>query len=188
MQKTIALSTLILVAALGLGGCTPDISGNEYDAGDANTITVAKTGVVISMRQVTVDSQSGVGLIAGAIIGGVLGSTVGGGSTMNTVGAVGGAVGGGYLGSKAEQSIDKQQGMEYVIKLDNGDTISIVQATDLHLTINEHVIVLYGNKARIIPDTSYQPTAAGAKPVPAPTPAKPATTTTTTVITTTVKQ
>ena len=43
-------------------------------------------------------------------------------------------------------------GVEYVIKLDSGSTISVVQNEDLHLKTKQHILVIYGENTRIVAD------------------------------------
>ena len=68
------------------------------------------------------------------------------------VGAIAGAVAGGVAGALTEEALTKQTGMEYVVKTNNGSLISVVQSDDVPFEINQHVIVLYGTRSRIIND------------------------------------
>ncbi len=55
--------------------------------------------------------KEGDGLIGGALIGGIVGSMVGGGSTARIVGSVAGAAIGGFIGSRIGASLDEQDRM-----------------------------------------------------------------------------
>jgi hypothetical protein len=64
---------------------------------------VVDCGHVESVRAVEIAAQpSGVGVVAGAVVGGVLGNQVGGGSGKKLA-TVAGAVGGGYAGNEIEK-------------------------------------------------------------------------------------
>ena len=78
---------------------------------------------------------------------------IGGNSAVNVIGAVGGAVLGGYLGSKAQEGLSAQNGIEYIVKLNNGKAITLTQGNDVVFTVGQPVYVLdadYGERARII--------------------------------------
>ena len=84
------------------------------------------------------------------IAGGVAGSTIGGGNTAHTLGAVGGALLGGLVGDAAEKGLSSQTGLEYIVKLDNGQVISVTQGTGQALGVGQRCLVLFGNTTRII--------------------------------------
>lgn len=94
--------------------------------------------------------RSGAGTLIGGIAGGVAGSTIGGGSTAHTLGAVGGALLGGLVGDAAEKGLSSQTGLEYIVKLDNGQVISVTQGTGQALGVGQRCLVLFGNTTRII--------------------------------------
>jgi len=69
----------VLMAAIvaALGACATS-SPDVVQRGDAQSLSQVQDGTVLSIRPVTVDgSQSGVGAVAGGVIGGVAGSSVG---------------------------------------------------------------------------------------------------------------
>ena len=72
---------------------------------------------------------SGLGVIGGAVIGGLLGSQVGGGSGKKLA-TIGGAVAGGYAGNEIEKR--HKSGRLWIIKLEHGDgrTLSHQQASE----------------------------------------------------------
>ncbi len=125
-MKTIPLF-LTLFAALVLGGCASSRSGDVYTRDQARQEMIVRTGVIESVREVTMEgTQSGVGTISGAVVGGVAGSHVGGGSGQ-IVGALVGAVLGGMAGSAIEESATKKLSLEITVKLDGGQLIAVVQ-------------------------------------------------------------
>lgn len=140
---------------LALSACTPNVSPDSYAVGTAGQVNRVVRGKVINARQVDLSgTQSGVGAGAGALAGGVGGSYIGGGTRSNIVGAIGGAVAGGIAGAVAEEAATRQKGVEYIVETENGSLITIVQGADAPLSVGDRVLVLYGTRSRIIPDTS----------------------------------
>ena len=64
---------------------------------------------------------SGLGVVGGAVLGGLLGNQMGKG-TGNTVMTVGGAVAGGYAGNEVEKNVKKHTVFKTTVKLDDGST------------------------------------------------------------------
>lgn len=44
------------------------------------------------------------------------------------------------------------RGFEYVIKLSNGEIVSIAQSEDLKLKTKQHILLIQGENTRIVPD------------------------------------
>lgn len=81
----------------------------------------AECGKVEGVRTVEVAAKpSGVGVVAGAVVGGLLGNQVGGGSGK-TLATVAGAVGGGYAGNEIEKRTRKNVAYEVDVKMENGE-------------------------------------------------------------------
>lgn len=77
-------------------------------------------GRVESVRTVQQQVQpSGIGIVAGAVLGGVLGNQVGGGNGKKLA-TVAGAVGGGYAGNEIERSTRSATTYEVRVRMDNG--------------------------------------------------------------------
>lgn len=147
------LITLFALFAFLLTSCTQNISPNNYNAsyvGEANRVV---KGTIVHVRSVQVSGNTGVGTVAGGVAGGAAGSLIGGSTQANIIGAVGGALAGGLLGNYAEQQINRQQAIEYVIKTRKGNLISVVQGPQSNLYVGQHVLVILGARARVIPDT-----------------------------------
>ena len=86
-----------------------------------------------------------------AVAGGVAGSTIGHGRSANTLGAIGGAAAGMLAGNMIQDSMMKQGGYEYIVRTDNGQTISVTQGTDVLLGAGQRCMLINGNPSRIIP-------------------------------------
>lgn len=152
MLYKIALCSLISLA-LCLTACAPRIGGSDYSMRGVGEVSTIKTGFITSMRRVNVlaksaqDNSIGAGSLLGGLGGAVLGSQIGQGKgsvLAGTLGAVGGAVAGHY----AEKGLTDQEGFEYTIKLDNGETVSVTQGLETALTVGQRVNVIYSGRDR----------------------------------------
>ena len=128
IHKAFLPSFLAVLLVASLAGCAPTRSGDVYRRGETLRAQSVEMGVVDGIRWVRIEGgQSGVGTIGGAALGGIAGSTIGGGSRANAAGAVAGAIVGGVLGTAIERDAARTQGMEVTVKLDSGRTIAVVQ-------------------------------------------------------------
>lgn len=155
------LFAAITVAALA--ACTttsPDVvSKNE-----AQRLSTVQDGVILSTRQVVVEGQqSGIGATAGGIAGGVAGASVGGRREGIVVGVIG-AVVGGVVGNAVERLGTREEAVELLIQMKNGERRSIVQAkAGETLSPGDSVILITtGGKVRVTraPVVTPAPTAA----------------------------
>ncbi len=142
----------VLMAAIvaALGACATS-SPDVVQRGDAQSLSQVQDGTVLSIRPVTVDgSQSGVGAVAGGVIGGVAGSSVGGSRESLAVGVLG-AVLGGVIGNAAERAGTRENAVEMLIQLRNGERRAIVQAVGGETIAPGDAVVLVttGGKTRV---------------------------------------
>ncbi len=140
----IAFATVTLVC------CQADINSNQYGTSSVGRAASASHCSVISVRQVQVKSDNNAGMLAGAILGGVGGYAIGSGKTAHNLGAAGGALLGGYAGDKAQGALSSQTGYEYVVRLDNGQVMTLTQGSDVLLSPGQQCMILLGNPARLI--------------------------------------
>ena len=149
MTRTLALLASLATAAV-LAGCTttsPDVIGRQ----DANRLSTVLDGTVLSVRDVTVEgSQSGVGASAGGVVGAIAGSSIGG-RRESAAGAVLGAVAGAVVGNAAERMGTREEAVEIMVQLRNGERRAIVQAKggEQLKPGDAVVIVTTGGKARV---------------------------------------
>ena len=146
-------SFLLLLAGIAVStGCARQISSNVYSAGSVGEASETYPGVIISARAVEVEDQeylgdNTLGIIGGGVGGALIGSTIGkgGGNTLATVaGGLIGATGGAF----AEKALKSQQGMEYVVTLDNGQSRTVVQGIDPQLSIGQNVFLMVSHHGR----------------------------------------
>lgn len=137
-QLIIALAT-----ATALAGCV-QTSPNVYDPYGVGQAARTEMGVITASRPVEISSQGGTGIGAtvGALAGGIAGAQIGPSSyghyghrhsylsAGSALGAVGGALVGGLIGAAIERDVTRQTATEYVVKLDNGRLITIVQGAE----------------------------------------------------------
>jgi len=170
------LVTAASIAAFGaLAGCqtaNPDVV-NRYDAQRMSSVQDA---TVLSVRPVTLQgTNSGVGTVGGAVIGGIAGSNVGGPRTGGIVGIVG-AIAGGLIGNAVERDATQQQAVEILVQLKNGDRRSVVQGIggDTFAAGDPVIMVTTGGRTRVMraPPVTTGSNTSSAYPAAYPVPAQ----------------
>jgi outer membrane lipoprotein SlyB len=132
------------LCVLALGGCAYPQGSRDYRGYQVMGEQSVRFGVVDSVRPVNISPRdTGVGTAGGAVLGGIAGSNVGGGSGQ-VAGAVGGAILGGIIGSQVEHSANERPGVEITVLLDSGKYISVVQVADEDFRPGDRVRVLSG--------------------------------------------
>ena len=144
MKKMMVLA--MATTAVVLAGCAqPGLGGGNYTRGQVRGEQTVRLGTVESVRDVTIDARdTGTGTLAGAAIGGVAGSTVGGGYRANAAGAIAGAVVGGLIGNAVEKSNNDRRGVEVTVRLEGGKLIAITQEKDEDFRVGDRVRILSG--------------------------------------------
>ncbi len=149
MRSYIVLA--LVSASLVLSGCAQqNLTGSSYSRTDARKVQTVQYAIVQSVTPVIIDGRTDgfVGAGAGAIVGGLTGSTIGGGRG-SSIATVLGAVAGGVAGQKLEESATREQGQEITLRLESGQTISVVQAVENNMFFQpgDSVRVLSNNGA-----------------------------------------
>ena len=143
--QSLKLMGAVLVAAFLAGCAQPGLGGGNYTRGQVRGEQSVRLGTVESVRDVTIDARdTGTGTLAGAAIGGVAGSTVGGGYRANAVGAIAGAVVGGLIGNAVEKNNNDRRGVEVTVRLEGGKLIAITQEKDEEFRVGDSVRILSG--------------------------------------------
>ena len=151
---------LILLSILALGGCaTGGFSPDVVSRDAAAKSQYVQSGVVVSVRNVTIEGDRDSGNLFGSILGAIVGSNIGGDDdeTTREVGAVVGTAVGSVVGQNVGESLSRKAGVEIIIKLDTNEReISIVQEMpediDYSFRAGDKVrIVRSGGKARVVP-------------------------------------
>ena len=143
MRKSALLMSLA-VAALTVGGCASSLTVDTYSRDEARAVQTVRLGTIESLRPVRIEgTKTPIGAGAGAVVGGIGGSTIGGGRGT-AVAAVIGAVAGGLLGAATEEGITRTQGVEITVREDDGNLRAYVQE------VSEGQIFRVGDRVRIL--------------------------------------
>jgi outer membrane lipoprotein SlyB len=135
----IKIASIVVASLLAFSGCATN-EGPTYDGNSYSQIKKYEIGIVTQDRPVVI-SDDGTGKFLGALVGAVLGSTVGGGDGKSLA-----MLGGGLAGYYAGNEIGKANGDELTVKLDNGNNIVVV-VKGKHLEVGDRVkIIRDGNK------------------------------------------
>lgn len=148
-----ALGAAAILTLAGCGtmndpfGTSSPASTNSGTASSSNAYS--GYGVVQSIELVQQSTAStgiggsgiGIGAIAGAVVGGVLGNQVGDGSGQ-TIATVAGAAGGAYVGDKIEKSRQQNtatNAYRVTVRMDSGSYQTLTQNTNTGLRVGDRV-------------------------------------------------
>ena len=82
MRHSIVVASFTVVA-LAVGGCTSNLTGDSYSRDEARTVQTVRYGTIESLRPVKLEgTKTPIGTGAGAVVGGIAGSGVGGGRAV----------------------------------------------------------------------------------------------------------
>ena len=149
-MKTLQKLFIALSVTAALGACSTT-SPDVIQRGDAQRMSQVQDATVLSVRPVTVEgSQTGGGAAAGGVIGGIAGSSVGG-YRESVVAGVLGAVVGAVAGNAVERMSTREDAIEVVVQLRNGERRAIVQAKAGETLIPGDAVILVttGSKVRV---------------------------------------
>jgi outer membrane lipoprotein SlyB len=151
MNNFCKIAITSIVALSLLSGCARQIGAGSYDAAHVGEASETYEGTVVSVRNVMVEPEqlqdNTAGMALGGIAGGLGGSYLGGGSGQ-LWGALGGAALGATAGALAEQELNTQAGLEYIVKLTNGRILTVVQAPSPAYGVGSRVYVAVSFKGR----------------------------------------
>lgn len=112
------------------GGGTAGLGSGDYSRQQSRQAQQVQMGTVQASRAVKIEGgSSGIGIAAGAALGGLAGSKAGGGHGQQIM-AVLGAIGGGVAGSATEKAMTGAAGVEITVKLDAGQVLAVTQAAE----------------------------------------------------------
>jgi outer membrane lipoprotein SlyB len=107
-------------------------------------IACTQCGVVESTREITTKGQGGaLGVIGGAVVGGLLGNQIGAGHGRDTATVVG-AVGGGVAGNEIEKRTNSTKSYEVTIHMNDGSNRVIHEANATTWHAGDHVKIVDG--------------------------------------------
>ncbi|MFM2043057.1 MAG: hypothetical protein RLY86_1633 [Pseudomonadota bacterium] len=142
------------VAVFGLAACATQ-NQNTYRYDEVGRSKAVSFGTVVASRVVDIKGQNtGVGAGVGAAVGAGAASGIGSGSG-NAWATGAGLLAGAVLGAMIEQSAADRQGVEYVVTLETGVTLTIVQEmakTDkMHAPGDRVMVQTSGGYQRVLP-------------------------------------
>lgn len=145
MKKFLMMGLALLLTACSTS--SPDVIQRD----DAQRLSSVQDATVLTIRPVTVDgNQTGMGAAAGGVVGGIAGAGVGGqreGAIVGVLAAVAGAV----AGNAIERMGTREEAVEILLQLKNGDRRSVVQAkgSETLLPGDAVILVTTGGKVRV---------------------------------------
>jgi outer membrane lipoprotein SlyB len=123
VMKKLLLATLLLTGAAGFAQNAPAEAGRSR----AGVGLCHTCGTVQSVIQVKRKGEGGaVGIVGGAVVGGLLGNQIGKG-TGNTLATVGGAVAGGYAGNEVQKRVNSKHVWVTKVRMKDGSIRSFEQ-------------------------------------------------------------
>tara|TARA_B100001939_G_C16581496_1_gene462977 strand:- start:7 stop:489 length:483 start_codon:yes stop_codon:yes gene_type:complete len=152
----ILLPLLILsIAGCATSGFSPDVVSRD----EAAKSQYVQSGVVMSIRNVTIEGDRDSGNLFGSVLGAIIGSNIGGDDdeTTREIGAVVGTAVGSAVGQNVSENMSRKSGVEIIVKLDSNEReISVVQEmpadVDYAFKAGDKVrIVRSGGKSRVVP-------------------------------------
>jgi outer membrane lipoprotein SlyB len=143
--------SLVTVIAVFLAACSTS-SPDVIQRGDAQRMAQVQDGVVLSVRSVVVDgSQSGIGGVVGGVAGAVGGFAGSGVQREAQVLGVLAGVAGAAAGNAIERFTTREDAVEILVQLKNGERRAIVQAKAAEVLAagDPVIIVTTGSKVRV---------------------------------------
>jgi len=144
----LAASVFALAVLSACSTSNPDV----IQRNDAQRMSQVQDATLLSVRAVTVDgSQSGVGAVAGGVVGAVAGSNVGGRTEGQIAGVLVGLAGA-AVGNAIERNVTKEEAVELLVQLRNGERRAIVQAKGSEVLNPGEAVILVttGGKTRVM--------------------------------------
>lgn len=146
-----ALAACLSATTFLLQGCAPNTSGSIYAPSDALQEQQVTMGTITHVRTVEIRALPGQSdRLAGAVIGGALGSAAGdelGNGDTFAIGA--GAIVGALAGDAGARVINRSTAREWTVRTDHGASIAVIQ-NDPSLFVGQRVrIIRNGSRTRL---------------------------------------
>ncbi|MHB8354076.1 MAG: outer membrane lipoprotein [Burkholderiales bacterium] len=118
--------------------------GSQIPPGLIQPSVCADCGVITAIRLVEKQGEgSALGVVAGGLMGGILGHQLGGGAGKD-VATIAGAVGGGYAGNEIEKRANSTQIHEITVRMDDGRSHTLAQQANPAFRVGDRVRVING--------------------------------------------
>lgn len=142
---------LLLILVSALAACSTS-SPDVIQRGDAQRLSAVEDAVVLSVRTVTVEgSQTGGGATVGGVVGGLAGYGAGANQREGQIVGVLAAVAGAVAGNAIERVSTREDALEILVQLKNGNRRAIVQAkgTEVFASGDPVILVTTAGKVRV---------------------------------------
>ncbi len=144
--------SLVMVGISLLCGCSRETSSDVYDSQNFGEATRTYPAVIEEAHQVTVTNGEGLqdntaGILGGGLAGALLGSTIGKGDGK-LVAEVAGGLAGATGGAALEQGLKTERAMQYIVRLENGEMRTVVQAVEPRLYPGQKVYLMEAHHGR----------------------------------------
>ncbi len=133
-MKTSSVLLLVIVSAVAasLAGCTFPSSRRVIPRSQANVLQRTDTGIVTSVREVTIEGErSNLGMYGGGVMGAAAAS--GGRGVGGAIGVAAAGVTGAIVGQATEEAVTRKRAQEITIRLDDGATVVVTQESSTGL-------------------------------------------------------
>ncbi len=151
LKGLLGTSALLAASVALLAGCASS-SPDVIQRGDTQRMAQVQDGTVLSVRTVVVDgSQSGVGAVTGGVVGAIGGYGASSVPREAQVLGVLAGVAGAAAGNAIERMTTKEDAVEILVQLANGERRAIVQAKGAEVLAagDPVIIVTTGGKVRV---------------------------------------
>ena len=145
-----------LVLCFLLFSCAADINDDSYGYASVGGVNGVGQGVIVDVRPVRIQGDSQAGSLVGGLAGGAAASTIGRGRG-SVLASVGGALLGAFIGGVTQKELSRQEALQYIVRLSDGNLITVIQGMKNRLAVGQRVFVLYGDETRLIPDNLPAP-------------------------------
>jgi outer membrane lipoprotein SlyB len=137
-------TALCLIGTLTLGACATTDNRPNYATSDSSN-SYTRYGVVKSIEYTRQnDNHIGLGTLAGAVVGGVVGNQIGAGGG-NTAATVIGAGGGAYVGHELEKkNRQNSDGYKITVRMEDGSNQTLTQDNTPNFRVGDRVRITNG--------------------------------------------
>ena len=143
-QAILGVTTLLLLGGCATNNAPANPTGNALpQTSNAATQYGVVQAIELVQQPAAANGGMGVGTIAGAVVGGILGHQVGGGNG-NTAATVLGAAGGAYAGhaiEKNQQTAQTANAYRFTLRMSDGNNQVFTQSTNVDIRVGDRVQV-----------------------------------------------
>lgn len=140
------------------------LSGSVYGSNETMRVSSVDVAQVVEMRRVQIinQQQTMVGQYAlpvlGGLAGGVIGNAVGNNNTTRSLATIVLTAAGGYAGNTANEYMQKQNGIEFILRNGDGKFFAVTQPEDgttARIGVGDTVRLVQGASLRVVKLGSY---------------------------------